>query len=119
VVPLNASPVQTPKVYQLSELGMHANSSDSEERSNDSGRGKSHVVYMPGSMVGTDQYIMRNRKIRIRTVLVRYVGVPAGCAERWFRCCCDHLRAITVKLIHLCLPNCADHRPQRAGLNQL
>jgi hypothetical protein len=87
VVPLNASPAQTPKVYQLSELGMHANSSDSEERNNDSGRGKSHIVYMPGSMVGTDQYIMRNPNIRIRTVLVRCVRVPAGCADDWFNCC--------------------------------
>jgi hypothetical protein len=66
--------VQTPKVYQLSELGNRVSSVDSEERNNDSGRGRSHVVYMPGSMVGTDQYIMRNPNIRIRTVLVRCVG---------------------------------------------
>jgi hypothetical protein len=82
VVPLNGSPVLAPKVYQLSELGNRVNSVDSEERNNDSGRGRSHVVYMPGSMVGTDQYIMRNPNIRIRTVLVRCGGVPVVSVDR-------------------------------------
>jgi hypothetical protein len=71
VVPLNASPTHTPKLYNVNDLEKRGNSSESVERNNDSGRGRSHLAMQPGAMVGNDQYIMRNPNIRIRTVLVR------------------------------------------------
>jgi hypothetical protein len=77
VVPLNVSPAHTPKVYHLTEVEQRAKmGSESLERNNDSGRGRSHVAMQPGSMVGNDQYLMRNPNIRIRTVLVRCCVVP-------------------------------------------
>jgi hypothetical protein len=69
VVPLNVSPAHTPKVYNVNDLEKQGNSP--EDRNNDSGRGRSHLAMPPGTMVGNDQYIMRNPNIRIRTVLVR------------------------------------------------
>jgi hypothetical protein len=72
VVPLNVSPAHTPKVYNLIEVEQRAKmGSESLERNNDSGRGRSHVALQPGSTVGTDQYLMRNPNLRHRTVLVR------------------------------------------------
>jgi hypothetical protein len=70
-VPLNASPAHTPKVYHVTELEQRAKQgSESLERNNDSGRGRSHVAMLPGTMIGNDQYLVRNPNIRIRTVLV-------------------------------------------------
>jgi hypothetical protein len=78
VVPLNGSPAHTPKVYRLTEVEQRAKmGSESLERNNDSGRGRSHVAMQPGSTVGNDQYLMRNPNLRHRTVLVRNGAVLA------------------------------------------
>jgi hypothetical protein len=85
VVPLNVSPAHTPKVYHLTEVEQRAKmGSESLERNNDSGRGRSHVAMQPGSMVGNDQYLMRNPNVRIRTVLVRSCGAGGMLST----CCC-------------------------------
>jgi hypothetical protein len=71
VMSLNGSPAHTPKVYHVTELEQRAKmGSEALERNNDSGRGRHHLAMQPGSMVGTDQYLMRKPNVRTRTVLV-------------------------------------------------